>query len=146
MESNHQLFLLSCVVVLPFQNGLEIQKRAIALIQMIQSDEVAKHFAHLEQFQRLSTIVDQFKRKAHEFKLSHASLNTLGKLKFFQSPTKTALVNANNQVLNLHIHPLFGKRLTENPDSIASPVALLTNQPQTAPSLASVINFIQGFY
>jgi uncharacterized protein YjbI with pentapeptide repeats len=146
MESNHQLFLLSCVVVLPFQNGLEIQNRAIALIQMIQSDEVVKHFTHSEQFQRLSTTLKQFQRKAHEFKLSPASLNTLGKLKFFQSPIKTALVNSSNQVLNLHIHPMFGKRLTENSDSIASPVALLTNQPQTLPSLASVINFIQGFY
>ncbi|UBF23910.1 pentapeptide repeat-containing protein [Kovacikia minuta CCNUW1] len=145
LESNDQLFLMSCVVVLPFQDGVEIQKRAIALIQMIQSEAIANHLQHFEPFQQLNATLSQISKRAQEFKLSQASLDILGKLKFFQSPTKTTLINSSNQTLNLYKHPLFGKKLTENLDPISSPVVLLHNQPEVSLSPGTVINFIQGF-
>ncbi len=113
---------------------------------MIRSEEVFHRFGQFDYFQRLNTAIDSTLKRLHEFKLSKSTLNTLGKIRFFQASTKTTLINSSNQSLGLHTHPMFGKRLTESPDPIASPIALLQNQPQTTPSLTMLIDFIQGFH
>ncbi|MGA7937326.1 MAG: pentapeptide repeat-containing protein [Kovacikia sp.] len=146
MESNQQLFLLSCLVVLPFRDALDTQKRSLTLMQMIQSEEVGNYFSHFEQFQQLRASLENVRKRIPEFKLSQASLSALGKIKFFQSPTKTSLINSSNQVLHLYNNPMFGKRLTENPDPMAPPPDCLNSQPQTFLSLANVIDFLQSFH
>ena len=145
LHRDDQLFLMCCFALLPFKDALEVQSRTIALMKLLLSVEIEERFVVLDWFQPFKTTLTQTLTQVSDFKLSEGSLKALGKIPFFQAPTKTTLVNSTNQSLPLYSHPLFGKRM------IAIDPAVGTIAPQSTaapllPSLTGLVNFIQGFH
>lgn len=145
LNRDEQLFPICCVALFPFKDAPDVQQRTIALVKLLLSAEMEKRFGAVEWFQPLKTALTQTLAQVNEFKLSETSLNALGKIPFFQAPTKTILVNSSNQNLTLYSHPLFGKRMMAKLDPTVAPIA---PQPASAhlPPLIGLVNFIQGFH
>lgn len=146
LESDYELFLLSYIAVLPFKDAPNIQKVAIALIKLTQSPEVTSNLENSNQIQPLNASVNQVLARSAELTLSENSLNTLGKIQFFQAPTKTTLVNSSNRTLTIYSHPLFGKRVADQVDPINAPIFSQPEHSPELPSLSTLVDFIQGFH
>jgi uncharacterized protein YjbI with pentapeptide repeats len=144
-ETDQELFLLSYVVILPFKDAANTQEVAIALTKMVQSAELANSLKEPEKLQLLNTHLNQLLAKADELTLSEHSVNVLRKIKFFQSPTKTTLINSSNRAILLYSHPTFGKRAIHQPDLIPQTVVKPQSSPELPP-LSALVEFIQGFH
>lgn len=153
MDSDDQLFLTAYLAIAPFQDAEETQKSTIALMrlikQMIQSTEKQNHATDLERLQQISAKLDVILEQSVTLKLKETSLRTLEKIKFFQAPTRTLLINSNGQTLNVYSNHMFGKRIvtTESgPDFGLSHSPMPPERPPSLPALRTLIEFVQGFY
>lgn len=146
LESDYELFLLSFIVVLPFKDAADIQKVAIALIKLTQAQEVAHSLGNPKKIQPLNDSINHVLVRSSGLTLSENSLNALGKIKFFQAPTKTALINSSNRSLTIYSHPTFGKRNVDQADPITAALTIKPEHPPELPSLSTLVDFIQGFH
>ncbi len=146
LDRDEQLFFVCCVAILPFKDAPAVQATLTALIKLLLSAEMADRFSILEWFQSLKTALTQTLTQVNGLKLSETTLNTLSKVPFFQAPTKLTLVNSSNQNLNLHSHPLFGKRVMANLDPTVAPIAQPNHAAYHLPPIIGLVNFIRGFH
>jgi uncharacterized protein YjbI with pentapeptide repeats len=145
IENDSELFLLSHIVILPFVDAAETRKVAIALIKLTRSKELANSLGNPERFQQLTSSLNDLLAKANEFSLSEDSLRILRKIKFFQAPTKTTLINSSGRALTIYTHPMFGKRTIPS-DPTFMPLISQTKRSSELPSLTTLVDFIRGFH
>lgn len=147
LAGDDHLFLIGCVAILPFQDGVEAKRNAIALIQlivrMIQSASEKRLSNSFERFEPLIGQMEKTLAIIQALKLPETAPNQLRTLQFFQVPTKTTLINSSNQTLNVYSHSLFGKRPI-NPPDLSVPKISLRDQPYHLPALRTVVDFVQG--
>jgi hypothetical protein len=146
MERDDQLFLVSALAILPFEDASNTQRNLLTLMKLLRSSEVEDQLHDPERLKQLSAIIDPLVAKISGFKLAEITLKALSKVPFCQAPTRTTLVNSDNQTLTIYKHPMFAKRIIDYPDAIMPAIAPIPEIYPNLPPLETLVNFVRGFH
>ncbi|MCY7274455.1 MAG: pentapeptide repeat-containing protein, partial [Phormidesmis sp. CAN_BIN44] len=146
LERDEQLLIAAYVAIFPFEDNKITQQTLMDLLHQIPTQKLSQDAGKIQQFQQLVTVLSQQVQQVNAVKLLQSIPIALKKMTFFQAPTKTVLVNSNNQRLTLYHNPKFGKHpiATSQSDEVLS--ALNQIQSFKPPSLETAIEFVKGFH
>lgn len=145
MEGDEQLFLTAYMAILPFGDAIATHKHLKQLLDCLHNPDYCSRFRDPTSFASLSRLSQQLLNLIAQLKLSDASQTALKGVKFFQAPTRTTLINSSNQILNLHSHPLFGKRMIDQ-SGFDLPLLASTEPVWKGLELETIVEFVQGFH
>ena len=146
LERDEQLLIAAYVAIFPFEDNKMTQQTLMDLLHQIPTQKLSQDAGKIQQFQQLVTVLSQQVQQVNAVKLLQSIPIALKKMTFFQAPTKTILVNSNNQRLTLYHNPKFGKHpiVTSQSDQVLN--ALNQIQSFKPPSLETAIEFVKGFH
>jgi len=147
MDSNDQLFPLAYVAILPFYDAAATHKNIIALLHILQSQNIdTLGLKDNYRIKQLTAALSKTINQVSAIDIFQALPGLKDKVNFFQAPTQTVLNNSTDQTLNVYHHPVFGKRFM-NLSNLGSPPKnpSIEIQNSTLPPVGTVIEFIKEF-
>mgnify|MGYP006422005197 CR=1 FL=1 len=147
LESNLQLFAIAYVAIVPFQDATNGQHNIVQIVQMLQTHQTETiSVKELKQIQQLRSALDRAIERVKQIEqIETFSRHIKQGGKFFEAPTQILLTNSDNQTLEVHHHPNFGKRfLNLTPrDRNSSKTNLPEVMKFSLPPVNIVFNFIK---
>ena len=145
LDRDEDLFWTAFVAILPFADAQLTQQALITLLRSIPTQAISDSPDGLQIFHLLVTTLSQSIQKLDTTTLLQAIPIAIQKIRFFQAPTRTTLLNSANRSISLYNNPQFGKRKIKYSES-EEEFAFL-NQPITfvSPTQAEAIDFLQSF-
>lgn len=137
-NQEQDLFAISCMAILPFDDASQTQKNIVNLLRQIQDSPLKKE-RRLQLLSSMSQViakVNDIKKIARSFRLE---LNS----SFFSKPTQTKLTNSSQKMLIVYENSQGGKINSSSP-SLANPSANLLSDSSTL-DFQTVIDFISSF-
>jgi uncharacterized protein YjbI with pentapeptide repeats len=145
LDQDDLLFLTAYVAIFPFEDSIDTQKNILNLIKRIPTQVFHPDASRLSQFKTMVTDLSQQVQRIQEMKQLQSIPIAIKKIRFFQAPTRTVLMNSNNQSLTLFDHPAFGKRRIVRSRSETEMTAL-DEQSFEPPNQEDAIAFVKGFH
>ena len=146
LERDDQLLVTAYIAIFPFEDNKITQQTLLDLIQQISTQTFSHDAGKLHRFQQIVTALGQQVQQVNAVKLLQSIPIALKKMPFFQAPTKTILVNSNNQQLTLYHNPNFGKHSIAKAESDEVLNVLKQIQTFKPPSVEAAIEFVKGFH
>ncbi|NDJ18653.1 pentapeptide repeat-containing protein [Myxacorys almedinensis] len=146
LESDVQLFLAAYVAIFPFEDAKATAHTVLKVIQSIPSQVFRSDLRRLQQFQQLVTNLSQHVQQVNAIKQLQSIPIAIRSVPFFQSPTRTVLMNSNNQMLTVYENPHFGRRRIQRSASEQDLAFLHEPSPFQLPTQEDAIAFVTGFH
>jgi uncharacterized protein YjbI with pentapeptide repeats len=146
LENDEQLFLAAYVAIFPFEDATMTEKNLLDVVQLIPSKIFHSDSNRLQRFQHLVTNLSQQVQQINAIKQLQSIPIAIKKVRFFQSPTRTVLLNSSSQTLTIYENPNFGKRRIQRPTAEQDLGFLHKPTPFQLPHQEDAIDFVQGFH
>lgn len=144
LERDEQLFLTAYIAIFPFQDAEATQQNLLNSVKLVPTQSLSDK-DQLQRFQTSVSYLSQSIQKLDTAKLLQVIPVAIQKIRFFQAPSRSMLLNSNNQALTIYDNPQFGKRRIKR-DKSEEAFAFLTQPAAFRPPTAEeAIDFIQGF-
>ncbi len=153
LDRDARLFVTAYLAIFPFSDAETVQHNLLNALKAVSVQVFDPASNGLKQYQQWVTELSQSIHQLDCTKLLQAIPIVIQKIRFFQAPTRIALLNSSQQSLTIYDNPQFGKRRIEEsvkadaPSAENEAQAKLTVSPTFYPLTAQeAIRFIQGFH
>lgn len=148
VDSDEALFPTAYIVILPFLDAASTQKNISSIVEMINSEVIAKQDLKSPQIvKQLNTLFEQAMNQATTIKQMKKNIEVAAKLNFCKAPTQIVLTNSSAHTLIVYDHPNFGKRFINRSALNASAYDMSSDSTKNIlPSLDIIIDFVKGFH
>lgn len=146
LDRNEDLFWTAFIAILPFADASLTQQALIDLLQSIRTETVSDIPNGLQILHSLVTSLSQSVQKLDTTKLLQVIPIAIQKIRFFQAPTRSTLLNSANRAIALYDNPQFGKRRIKYSESEAEFAFLTQPTSFVPPTQKEAIAFLQGFH
>jgi uncharacterized protein YjbI with pentapeptide repeats len=145
LERDEQLFFTAYIAIFPFQDAGATQQNLLNAVKLVPTKALSDT-ARLHRFQMSVSALSQSMQKLDTAKLLQVIPVAIQKIRFFQAPSRSVLLNSNNQALTIYDNPEFGKRRIKRSQS--EEVFAFLTQPTAfrPPTEEDAIDFIEGFH
>lgn len=144
LDRDDDLFWTALIAILPFADASLTQQSIVSVLQSISTQAIGEN--GLQMFHSLVTTLSQSIQKLDSAKLLQVIPIAIQKIRFFQAPTRSTLLNSAGRSLTLYDNPQFGKRRIKYSESEAEFAFLTQPTSFVVATSEEAIDFLQSFH
>ncbi|MGG6264603.1 pentapeptide repeat-containing protein [Leptolyngbya sp. AN03gr2] len=143
LDRNEDLFWTAFIAILPFADATLTQKALINVLQSISASDIPNE---LQLLRSLVTSLNQSIQKLDTTKLLQVIPVAIQRIRFFQAPTRSTLLNSANRAISIYDNPQFSKRRIKYSETEEEFAFLIQPTKFIPPTQKEAIEFLQSFH